>query len=236
MDNRAVPHKEVFMTSVNWERWARATGIGFVVLFVVAYVTYGDQPGVGSSAEEVVAFYDGDRGRILTAGFILGVAALFLLWFAGAVANALREAGEGRLAATTLGTATALVGVVLVLDGIGVALAHSIAATGDAGVVQALNDVSWAFNVIASFPAAGFIAAATIGLWRTGLVADWFGWIGLAAAAVVLIGGTTWARDGFWAPDGGYTTITVIVAVAWVLVASVLLYMQSPVGERAPET
>lgn len=223
------------MTTVNWERWGRATGIGFVALFVVAFIVFGDQPGVGASADKIVSFYDGDRGRVLTATVIFGVATLFFLWFAGALANALREAGEGRLAATTIGSGAVIAGIFLVLMGIGSALAHSVAGSGDTGVIQALSDTLWAFNVIVSFPAAAFVAAATVGLWRTRLVPDWFGWAGIAAAIVVLLGGTTWASDGFWAPDGGFTILTMIVALAWILVSSAILFMQAPAVERAPE-
>jgi hypothetical protein len=223
------------MTTVNWERWARATGIGFVVLFVVAFIVFGDQPKVGASADKIVSFYDGDRSRVLTATVIFGVATLFLLWFAGAVANALREAGEGRLAATTIASAATLAGIFFMLMAVGAGLAYSVAGAGETGVVRALSDILWAFNVLASFPAAAFIAAATAGLWRTRLVPDWFGWAGLVAALIVLLGGTAWASDGFWAPDGALTLITMIVALAWILAASAILFMQAPVAGRAPE-
>ncbi len=37
------------MSNVNWERLWRASGIAFVVMFVIAYVIYGDQPKVSAS-------------------------------------------------------------------------------------------------------------------------------------------------------------------------------------------
>jgi hypothetical protein len=55
------------MMNVNWERLWRASGIAFVVQFIIAYVIYGDQPKVGASAGALVSFYDGDRGRVLIA-------------------------------------------------------------------------------------------------------------------------------------------------------------------------
>ena len=38
------------MTNVNWERLWRASGIAFVVMFIIAYVIYGNQPNAGAPA------------------------------------------------------------------------------------------------------------------------------------------------------------------------------------------
>jgi hypothetical protein len=83
------------MLAPDWERLWRSAGIQFVVLFVVAWVIYGDQPKVGASADTLVSFYDGDRTRILIATVIFGLAVLNLLWFAAALSSALRDAGQG---------------------------------------------------------------------------------------------------------------------------------------------
>ena len=85
------------MANVNWERIARATGIIFVVLAVIGFLVIGDQPKVGDSSTDIASFYTDHRGRVLTAMVIFGFAFLFLIWFVGAVAETLREAGEGRL-------------------------------------------------------------------------------------------------------------------------------------------
>jgi hypothetical protein len=221
------------MTNVNWERWARATGIGFVVLFIAGYITLGSQPGLSDSVQQIGSYYDGDRSRILTGGVILGIAILFFVWFVGAIANALREAGEGRLAATTVAAGSAFTALFFVIGLLTMGLAHSIAGNGDTGVIQALFDLVWATNVIISFPGAAFIAAASIGLWRAGLVPTWFGQVGIVGSIIVLLGGTTWATDGIWAPDGAYTYVTMVIALAWITVASGILTMATAT-ERAP--
>jgi hypothetical protein len=225
------------VTDTAWERWARLTGIGFAVLFVVAFITYGEAPGPNASAQDLTSFYDGDRGRILTATFLLGLAQILFLFFVGAVASALREAGKGGWAAASIASAAALVGFFIVVVGVNSALAFQIAGEAEEGIVMALSDLQWALIVLISFPAAALLGAASIGLWRAALVPAWFGWAGLAASIVFLLGGTTWAESGFWAPDGGYAAwIMPIVFVVWALAASWLLYRVAPVGERAPET
>jgi hypothetical protein len=56
---------------------------------------------------------------------------------------------------------------------------------------------------------------------------------GVAAVVLVLLGGTTWASDGFWAPDGAYARISQIVLFAWIAVLSGFLAMR-PSTARAP--
>ena len=57
------------MSAAFWERLWRTSGIQFVGLFVVASVIYGSQPRVGAPADALVAFYHGNRTRILIAVF-----------------------------------------------------------------------------------------------------------------------------------------------------------------------
>ncbi len=224
------------MTDVNWERYARATGAVFVVCFVVGLIIAGMAPSLGDSTDKLVSYYDGDRGRILTAAFIIGIGLVALLWFVGAIANALREAGQGRLAATTIGAGTTLVGFVMLVVTLNAALAFKIAAEGNAAVIRAFFDLQWVVGVMISFPAAALVAAAAVGLQRAGLIPDWLGRAGIAVALLDILGGTTWATSGFWAADGAYSQmITPALSLAWTLVTSVLLYMRAPVTAAGPE-
>jgi hypothetical protein len=215
--------------NVNWERLWRMNGINFVVFFIIAYIIYGNQPKVGASAGKLVSFYDGDRTRILIATVILGLGVLNLLWFAAALTSALRDAGQGGWG-TAATAASAVLGVVFfVLMTLSAALAYSIAGSGNNEITSGLNDFSWVLTVIASFPAAMLIMAGTFGLWRAGIISNAFFSAGVAAVVLVLIGGTTWASDGIWAPDGAYSRfISPIIALAWIAAISGLLVMRSP--------
>jgi hypothetical protein len=224
------------MTTLTWERLWRSSGISFVVFFIIAYIIYGDQPKVGASAEKLVAFYDGDRTRILIATVIFGLAVLNLLWFAAAIASTLRDAGQGGWGAAATASSAALGAVFFLLITVGAALAYSIAGSGNTAVTSGLNDLAWACVVSVSFPAAMLIMAGTFGLWRAGIISNALFWAGVAAVVLVLLGGTTWASDGFWAPDGAYSRfISPIIALAWVTVVSGLLFTRGPSSARAPE-
>jgi len=82
--------------------------------------------------------------------------------------------------------------------------------------------------VIASFPAAMLIMAGTFGLRRAGIISNASFLAGVAAVVLVLLGGTTWAGGGFWAPDGAYSRfVSTIIGLAWIAVVSGFL-MRSP--------
>jgi hypothetical protein len=224
------------MTNLFWERLWRSSGISFVVFFIIAYIIYGDQPKVGASAEKLVSFYDGDRTRILIATVIFGLAVLNLLWFAAAITSTLRDSGQGGWGAAATASSAALGAAFFLLITVGAALAYSIAGSGNDTVTSGLNDFAWALVVIVSFPAAMLIMAGTFGLWRAGIISNALFWAGVAAVVLVLLGGTTWASDGFWAPDGAYSRfISPIIALAWVTVVSGLLFTREPSSARAPE-
>jgi hypothetical protein len=75
---------------VDWEENWRGNGVIASVLFLVSYLIYG----AGASTEKLVAFYDGDRTRILIASVVFGFAILCLMWFAAALASVLNDAGK----------------------------------------------------------------------------------------------------------------------------------------------
>lgn len=228
------------MGAVNWERWARGGGVAFVVLTVIAFIVGGEAPTVSDSTEDLISYYDGDRGKVLVSSFIFGLALLFFLWFAAAIANLLRETGEGRLGALVTAGTTAFVALQLALTGIGASLAYSIAGQGEAGIVKALFDLQWMLDIFAAFASIGFFLAASIGLMRIRLVPAWLGWGGVGAAGLFLLRSTNWARDGFWSPTGGYVFILIAVALLWILTTSILLFRDAPAlpgvpgGERPP--
>jgi hypothetical protein len=214
---------------VFWERLWRMSGINFVVFFIIAYVIYGYQPQVGASADALVAFYDGNRTRILIAAVFSGMAVLNLLWFAAALRTTLADAGQDGWGAAATASSAAVGGLFLLLITVGAALAYSIAGSGNHALTSGLNDFAWACAVLTSFPRAMLIMAGTFGLWRAGLISNALFAAGVAAVVLVLLGGTTWLSGGFWAPDGAYSRfVSPIIGLAWVVVVSWVLLARSP--------
>ena len=215
---------KVYTTAVFWERLWRTSGIQFVGLFIVAYAIYGDQPQVGASTDALVAFYGGDRTRILIAAVFSGLAILNLMWFAAAIRTTLADAGRDGWGAAATAASAAVGGLFLVFVTVGAALAHSIAGSGNQTLTSGLNDLTWAVVVLSSFPRAMLIMASAFGLWRAGLISNALFAVGVAAVVLTLLGGMMWMSAGFWAPDGAYSRfVSPLIGLVWVLIVSRVL-------------
>ena len=209
---------------VDWERNWRSSGIFFVVLFVIGWVIYGGQPKVGASAVELVSFYDGDRTRVLIGATLLAFNLLNLMWFAAALSSLLRDAGKGGWGAAATAASAALGTILFVLYTLSLALAYSIAGSGNDAVTSGLNDLSWVLTVVATFPTAMLVMAGSFGLWRAGIISTASLGAGVTAMVLILLGATAWASNGFWAPDGAYLQfVAPVVFLSWIAVVSAFL-------------
>src|SRR5580700_1371961 len=195
----------VYTTPAFWERLWRTAGIQSVLCFIVGYIVHGHQRQVGASADALAAFYDGDRMRILIATVFSGLATLNLMWFAAALRTTLADAGQDGWGAAATASSATVGGLFLLLITVVAALAYSSAGSGNQTFTSGLNDLAWAGLVLTSFPRAMLIMSGAFGLWRARLISNALFAAGVAAVVLVLLGSTTWLRDGFWAPDGVYS-------------------------------
>lgn len=219
----------VTRTSVFWDGLWRTAGVQSVALFVVAYVIYGNQPHVGASADTLVALYNADRTRILIAAVLAGLAVLNLMWFAAAIRTTLADAGQDGWGAAATASSAALGGLLILLISVSAALAYSGGASGAPAFASQVNDFAWACGVMSSFPRAMLVMAPTFGLWRAGLISNMTFAAGVAVVVLVLLGGTTWASDGLWAPDGVYSrVVSPILGLLWILVVTAVLLKRAP--------
>jgi hypothetical protein len=211
------------MKLTDWERQWRGAGVVAFVLVIVAFVFYGSQPKLDASAAELVSFFQGDRTRILIATVIFLFSFLELLWFGAALSTVLRDAGKGGWAAAATASSAAMGAILFVRMTVRAALAFSIAGTAAPGVTTAFSDLGFVLTVVLSFPAAMFVMSGAFGLWRAQIISSRFFTVGVAAVVLALLGGTTWASSGFWAPDGAYSSFSQLVLFAWTAVISGVL-------------
>jgi len=217
------------MDKATWDKLAAAGGIVGVALFIVAGILYGSPPGVDEDAQSVADFFADNRGQVLTAVFLQGLGVLAILWFVAALVNAMREAGEARLAAAAFGSfllAFSIGGVAALTRS---TLAYSIADEGS-DLVLPLYHLAVVFDVFVNILGAGLFLAVGGASLRTAIFPRWWGWLSVVAGLLLIIGATAWARDGFWSPTGGVSFISFIVFLVWTLGTSVLLTMKARGG------
>jgi hypothetical protein len=219
---------------LDWERNWRGAGVVFAVLIIVASVIYGSQPKVGASTDKLVSFYDGDRTRILIATVFFCFSFLELLWFGTALSSVLRDAGKGGWAAAATASSAAWAALLFVRMTVRTALVFSIAGSGYHQLTSGLNDLAWVLTVILAFPTAMFVMSGAFGLSRAGIISKRFFAAGVTAVVLVLLGGTTLASNGFWAPDGAYALVSEVAWLVWIVVLSGFL-VRAYSKARAPE-
>ena len=224
------------MNTLSWERCARASGAVFVVLAAAAFVIAGESPKVSDSAEKVVDYLDSNRNQLIVGSLLFAIGFVFFLWFAAAVANHLRERGEGRVAATVLAAGAAFAAVQFVVMALFATLAFSVAGAGDATLTKALYDLDVGLDNLDGLAAGLFVLAAAVGLKRTASIPAWLAWAGLVVATLLFLRATTWKSEGFWSPSGDYMLIAILCGLAWILVTSIVLFLREPTEQATKPT
>jgi hypothetical protein len=225
------------MNDSTFDRVFRSSGVLFVVLFIVSYLIRGAQPEIGASADTLAAFYGDDRGRILIGTFLLAFNLLNLLWFAAALSRDLRDAGQGIWASAATAASAVLGGVFLVVLAASAAVAYPPAGSGSETLMSTLNDLAGAAGVLIWLPVAMLIMAGTFGLWQAKAISNAVFVVGVVVVVAGVVGATTWASDGIWAPDGAYARVILpIAALAWIAILSAVLTSRAPSPVRIPES
>jgi hypothetical protein len=217
------------------ERLAAASGILFVALFLAGILAPGEEPpNLHDPNTTVVAFFMKHHHALLASSILLSLAYVAFLWFLGSLGAALRLRGEPRLAAVAFGggvSASALAYLAVVIQA---AITFRTPADSAPGNIEVLYDMQFITTTIVSFPVAVLVGAVSIASWRSRVFPQWFGAAGLLVALVVLVSGGALDQRGFYAPDGAYAIISLIVFLAWTLAASAFLVMR-PLGDKTPE-
>jgi len=176
------------------DRVAAVAGILSVVVFVAGQYVAPVLVWPGEQIGGLVAtFYVNFEGRLLAEAILFGVAsALFLVFLGGLRAVLGRAEGQHpRLAPAVVAAGAVTIGLVLLQAAILTALialeenSLGIRAQGGAFASRALFYLHGEVRNLALFPFAVFLGAAAAVVLRTGVLARWLGWVGLAFALVV---------------------------------------------------
>jgi hypothetical protein len=224
----------------SWERWSAGSGIVFVLASAIAFLIVPDPPTADEGSEFILNFFATNDSDLLWQAFFFGVGSVFLLWFGGTLAGALRHA-EGGAGGFVPPIVAAAAGASVALFLVGVTTAGALASgveQMDQGVAYGLYQVASFAFVMTDFPAAAFVWAASFGIARTVMLPASVGWVGAVVGLLLVVnaGGRMLADNETFAPGGTANTIAFGFFLFWVFVASVFLVQRTPAARRAPES
>jgi hypothetical protein len=167
-----------------FDRWVRllpVTGVLTVGLLVATFFLSGSTPDHNASGSAVISFYRDHQSAQTFSNFLGGVAAVFLVFFAGYLRAHLRSAGAEGLAALSFGGALVLAVGFASFSGIGQALAD-VPNKLDPSAAQALNLLSNDFFFPFLVGTAVFLIGSGLAVARTRTLPRWLGWMPCSSA------------------------------------------------------
>lgn len=215
------------MSRTGWERWAPASGIVFVALFVAGLLVVGDSPGSQDSDAEILGYYADRTNRIeeITAVGLAALGVLFLLVFLSALRTRLAaaEAEPRSVSALAYGAGVASATLLMAAAAAGGVISGTVQDTDlfelDADVARLVMNASYLLLVASGMLASVLVAATSALAIRTAVLPRWLGWVGLIVALALVVSVFFFPILAFW---------------LWVLVVSVVLVVRPPVpaGEQ----
>jgi hypothetical protein len=184
------------------------TGLVFVALAIVITILIGQgQDATDKTAQEIVNHYSDHNTKESIASILIGIAAIFVLYFGGWLRRVLRDAEgpDGILSAVVFGGAVVFSAGAAVAGSIHLALAD-LADDINPIALQAINGID--FDMFMFFPVGlGTVVLATgISAVRHGAMPKWLAW-----ASIVL--GVLFVSPVFW--------IVFFIGPLWFLVVSI---------------
>ncbi len=199
-------------------RWVALGGLLFVILVVPAVMVIASAPDNTASMAKVLTYYTHHKTSGYVIAILLEAAVAVALWFFWYLRNLLVDAGaDARLA--TLGFAGAILfGVGGGLGGgMRWVLSDSVGHITPAAL-QGLNALQADLNTIVSGAGTALLLFATsIAIIRSGAMAKWLGWLGIALGVVDLI-----------------TMLGPVPVAIWAFVASIVLVASGRRAALAP--
>lgn len=210
------------MTERHELRWGGAAGLGFVVLALVAEYLPGLAPKVSSTPTEITTFVAHGRGQLLLAALLWSAAAVLIIWFAAAFAEAIRERDERSDIHLALIAGAVVVGSAMFMNAALIGATAYGESNRSADMTFMQFEMSTILFTTIGFASALPLTAAGLGVLRTHMMPNWLGYLAFVAAAFSVIGALgVFVADGVFVAGGPVMSgIPLGVSALWVLCGS----------------
>jgi hypothetical protein len=214
------------MSEDRYAKYGAATGIVFVVLFVIGFlIITPSPPDLDAPVGDWSSYYTDHQDAINTALVLVSVSLFFFIWFLGSLASALRvAAGSPRLPSIAFGGGLVAVATFFIaITCLAVAAHRPDQVTPE--LTRALNDGSVLAGVPGIAGLGALYAATALVIVRSSLLPHWLGWLSAVAAAVQpLTFGVLYTDTGAFAADGVLGLfVPFAVAIITILALSIVL-------------
>lgn len=196
----------------------RAAGVGFVVVTLVSEILKGDSPSPTGPAATIVAYLADNRSGILAGAYVQMLGLFLLALVALAAVERLWLAGRRREAPLAALGGVLLLAAYTAYVFLTAALGFGAGTDAEPATAKALWEVRFVAETFIAFPAALLVGSVAAGSVRTSTFPRWYAWGSVLSAVAFLVGGAAVARNGLFAPDGGYGFILFWLLPVWVAV------------------
>ena len=219
------------MDDARWEKWASATGIGFVAALVAAYAIAPRPPKLSDPAITVADYFTHNQSSVL-AGTVLaaGVGGVMLLWWLGSLRLFLRRRGSdaGRLSAVAFGSGLVALVILMQIFAIRAALAFGLSGTVDPSVSKGLYSVAYTVDALNVFPIGALLVAASISALRSRAFPAWLAWFGLLVGAARWVTGLDVVlKESVLGDEGAIGFVVFLGVMVWIVAASIVMVRRS---------
>lgn len=217
-------------------RWGGYAGLAYAVAALVGYFLAGNPPRVDDSQAQIASYFSDNQNQVLASSLLSCVAAVSLVAFAAALAQALRDRMPGSDVPWVVITGVVLVaGLLFAGANLLAALAFLEASGSTLTMTFAVAQMMFTtIGIAAALP----LTAAAVGITASGVLPRWTAWFAGLAAVISVVGAFgIFNQDGALVPGGPVMTLVpFLVSTAWVVVASAYMVReQLPTVAAAPQ-
>ena len=210
-------------------RWWRVTGwlgIAYFVLMLIFVVSGGGASRVGDSASEVRDYFTNNDSLVYLSGWVFAVAnvGVFLAFASGVrgVLGRVDQQDSGMWSRFSFAGAVVAVAIGGTGGAINVILSLTAAEQASDATLLVLSDLSVVmFTAVSGWGIAVFLTGAAFVILRTGVFQRWVAWLGLASAAMTVVG-SLWPLEGEL--EAGFGTLSFlgfVLFLIWTLVVGI---------------
>lgn len=226
------------MNETTWERYGAASGLAFVVLFMLSVFIVPMPPHLDASTGSVAAYFTSHAKALLWTEVLTAFATVAFLWFLGHLRHVMQRAESGHEELSPIvmvaGVALAAFGLMNALPG---AVMAFMAHRGDAlagGTVRMLWDLYQVSTAFLMVSLGLFVMVASMAMVRKELVAAWLGWAGMLLAVVCWVGGIAmFFQTAYSSTINAVGLVAILGFALWMALASITMLQRPEVVRHA---